>query len=167
MKQNLSDPQSFNSYSYAEGNPIRLSDPLGLGINDFGGPSGTAIGSYRNINIYSNGGDPFNTPYQCTEFANRFITSQWNAGSISADGKDFTAPTMNAQSNNGYLQYVTSYNGQSRNSLPVEDSIIAFGPKSTDPYGHVAVIGAISYNEKTNSGYVVLAKQNPDPRVYE
>jgi RHS repeat-associated protein len=29
-KQNLGDPQSFNAYSYAEGNPINGSDPSGL-----------------------------------------------------------------------------------------------------------------------------------------
>lgn len=42
-KQNLANPQSFNSYSYAENNPVNLKDPDGRFAIGFGGDIGGNI----------------------------------------------------------------------------------------------------------------------------
>ena len=171
----LADPQQMNSYNYARSNPIRFSDPERKSIEDFRGPygsppyqTGDLLGSYQDVNIYSNGGNP-NSEFQCTQFADRFMAANWNvdARNLSANGKDYIAPTLNAQLGSG-SDFVTSYNGQVGNTLPTEDSIIAFGPSSKNPFGHVAVIGAVNFSEKTNSGYIVIASQNTskfNPRI--
>ena len=163
----LADPQQMNSYNYARSNPIRFSDPEGKSIEDFRGPygsppyqTGDLFGSYQGVNIYNNGGDS-NSEFQCTQFVDRFMAANWgvDASNFSGNGKNYLAPNLNAQLGSD-SDFTTSYNRQIGNILPTEDSIISFGPSDKSPYGHVAVVGAVNFNEKTNSGYIVLASQN-------
>src|SRR6266853_1756561 len=88
-KQNLIDPQSVNTYSYAEGNPIVNRDPLGLALSDYvanpvpsnGFGYGAVIGTYMSVPVYSHGTlspyDYVQNRYQCPVFVNNF-TSQYS-----------------------------------------------------------------------------------------
>jgi RHS repeat-associated protein len=168
----LIDPQQQDSYSYGRNNPIRFLDSRGTAIEDFAGPygpvrlggynTGELYGSYRGIPIYSNGGN-YGSDYQCVEFADRFVAQNWGIPSsalremINTNGQDYVAPTLN-----GWLgtDLITQYNGVVGNTLPTEDSIIAFGPGPNNLNGHVGVIGAVNFNAGTGKGNVTIAHQN-------
>jgi RHS repeat-associated protein len=169
----LVDPQQLNFYSYGRGNPIRFLDQNGMAIEDFRGPfvpsngtykTGDIYGSYKGVNVYHNGGN-YQCAFQCVEFADRFISQQWGVPSTAvanmvANGQDYTAATFNAAFGSDKQIYLTSYNNRVGNFLPTEDSIIAFGPSATNPYGHVGVIGAVNFNEEAGQGNIVIAHQN-------
>jgi RHS repeat-associated protein len=167
----LFDPQQQNSYSYSRNNPLRFVDPTGQAIEDFdyekkvdgyAYADGEFVGSYKGINSYGNGGDYENTDYQCTTYADQFISQEYGAAGInnfSGNGNAYIGDNFNAQGvAPAGSPFVTSYNGEPGNTMPAEDGIIAFGP--TSKYGHVAVIGAVSYDAVTNKGTITLAEQN-------
>lgn len=176
MAQNVVNPQSLNAYAYALDNPITGEDPTGNALSDFQTINtnasqlkvGDAVGSYEGVVIHYNANDTGS--FECTKFVTQYIQQQWGlqpTGSNIPVASDFNAATLNAAF--GTNGFTTSLNGAPGNSLPTENSVITFGPGTapgTGP-GHVAIIGAVSFDPTTKKGSVTIAQQNTDPRVFE
>ena len=159
-KQSLQNPQSLNSYSYAEGNPIVKKDPTGLAVSEYqpyiysNGPSfGDIIGSYRASNIYSRGslssGSPAN-PYQCTVFANDFTQKQFGVG-LTGNGNN-----ISFRKDSGSSGIASTYkNGGAM--MPQENDVISW---SGGTYGHVGIVAQVQFSPESGVGHVYTAEQN-------
>jgi RHS repeat-associated protein len=169
-RQNLADPQSFNVYSYAQGNPITGKDPTGLSLAEYsampanvgGFSAGDEMATYRGVPIYSHGAygplDDGNI-YQCVGFAQRFVQDQsgLNLGGIGnavAYGDQSALNAKLAGTNGMAIAYA---NGGSM--MPQENDLITWTDGAGNP-GHVGVIVQVDFNSQKGAGSVWTAEQN-------
>jgi RHS repeat-associated protein len=155
-QQNLQDPQSFNAYSYSEGNPITGSDPTGLLLSDYQPyqmPSGSSAygsnyiqGTYQGVGVYSNypSTGTVNGSNQCVDFADRYAQAAFNVnlsglgnGSAYGNQANYDA-AMKKNNNSGKFTF-----GQNGGAMfPQANDIISWGGGA----GHVGVIAEVDPN---------------------
>jgi RHS repeat-associated protein len=168
--QNIANPQSLNMYSYAQGNPIRLSDPMGLSVFDYaanpipanGFDYGMAIGTYKGIPIYSHGDRAVladNNTYQCVEFVDRYFKPQGANLYGNGNGSSYANQTKlnTTLSNNGSAGYFFAYPNGS-DVMPQENDILSWSDNGGA--GHVGLIVDVRFNSQTNTGTVFTVDQN-------
>ncbi len=163
----LADPQQLNSYSYARNNPVDLVDRDGNKVSEFQPyyssnefyNYGDKYGNYRGLDIVSAGdrsGDGDHN-YQCVSLAKSFASNEYNidlggTGDARAYGNQSSFKDFNNKDSGDYTVYK---NGG--DIMPQENDIISWSGGS---WGHVGVITEVSFNEKTNTGYVYTLEQN-------
>jgi RHS repeat-associated protein len=169
-KQNLTDPQSLNVYSYAQGNPITGKDPLGLSLQQYsaapvpagGFDAGDTMANYIGVPTYSHGSytplDDANS-YQCVSFARRFVQSRsgldlGGIGNAVAYGNQSALNAKLAGTNGMAIAYA---NGGSM--MPQENDLITWSDGAGNP-GHVGVIMQVDFNSEKGTGTVWTAEQN-------
>jgi len=169
-KSALTNPQSLNSYSYANGNPIMQSDPSGRMVSEYQPylPSGVdysfrdLVGSYRDSNIFSRGSEKSSmnapTELQCVTFIKDFAQKQFglNLDGIGADYGNQTSVNKAMQSNPHNSGDMTVYSNGSR-MMPQENDVISWSGHGS---GHVGVIAEVVFDNKAGTGYVYTVEQN-------
>lgn len=131
---------------------------------------GDVIDSLNGVEIYYNGGvntnegrnlslDGYNLgiKYQCVEFVKRYFYQRYQHQMPDSFGhaKDFfndLLPDASWNEKRALRQYT---NGSQ--SKPMADDLLVFAPWILNPYGHVAIIAAV-----TDNG-IEIAQQNPGP----
>jgi hypothetical protein len=175
-RQNLANPQSLNSYSYAYNNPVVLKDPSGRSLSDYvttpnGGEIfyslGATEGTYFGVPIYSNGqtlsGTP-NGPYQCPDFTNRFVSSQYGANLNGlGNGSDYGNQSLyNTKMSGQRGSFAVYQNGGT--TLPQENDIFTW-TDSSGSYGHTGVVVQVDFNQSRGTGVLWTAEQNQSARA--
>ena len=168
-RQNLADPQSFNVYSYAQGNPIIGKDPTGLSLTEYsttlepagGFSAGDVMGQYRGVSIYSHGTysplDDGNI-YQCVGFARRFVQGQsgLNLGGIGNAVAYGDQSALNAKLTGSNGMAIAYPNGGAM--MPQENDLITWSDGAGNP-GHVGVIARVDFNSQKGMGTVWTASK--------
>ncbi|MCX6718452.1 MAG: CHAP domain-containing protein [Candidatus Staskawiczbacteria bacterium] len=175
----LADPQQLNLYSYAQNNPITLSDPSGKKVSEiqpylplggiYGYSYGEAIASYRGVNVNSRGEyGPLdeNNFQQCTTFVQKFYKAQYDIN-ISGIGKEGAINYGNQKEVNRVMEnnknsgsMAVYKNGSS--VLPQENDLMTW-TSDDQSYGHVGTIVEVVANAYNNGGTIYTLEQNARP----
>ncbi|MDQ0073838.1 surface antigen [Variovorax boronicumulans] len=131
---------------------------------------GAVVDEFNGVKVYYNGGvnnsegrtlsrDGYNLgiKYQCVEFVKRYYFERFNHRMPDAFGnaKDFFDANTAQGALNPKRALVQYRNAGSEK--PQVDDLIVFPPTLFNPYGHVAIVAAVSERE------VEIVQQNPGP----
>jgi surface antigen len=131
---------------------------------------GDRIDTFNGVAIYFNGGvnnvsgrnlsaDGYNLGlrYQCVEFVKRYYFERFGHRMPDSYGhaKDFYDAALPDGTLNQRRMLLQFSNGGS--SRPEAEDILVFSPSLLNPYGHVAIVSAVT------DGSIEIAQQNPGP----
>jgi CHAP domain len=131
---------------------------------------GQQIDNLNGVAVFYNGGvdhssgrnlalDGYNLgiKYQCVEFVKRYYYERLHHKMPDSHGnaKEFFDPAVPDGTRNRKRELLQFANGSQ--TRPKPDDLVVFGPWLLNPYGHVAIISAVSDTE------VEIVQQNPGP----
>lgn len=159
----LSDPQSFNGYSYVGNNPLRYRDPDGQRKADYivatqaASRVGQQSGSYKGVPIYAGNGtyrpnSIDSQRSQCVTGVQNLYQSLFGINIRYGLGAARNYADLSKISKGAISTYA-----QGSTTMPQENDIITW---SGGAYGHIGMIVETSFDSKTGVGVVSTVEQN-------
>lgn len=138
-------------------------------------PFGTLLGVSDGVKAYSNGtaariskepsedaiGRYSGMKWQCVEYGRRYMqdVENFTFGDVYGAHNIWDLEETTNLKDNSVHSFLSLKNGHSK-ELPVQGSLLIYPLQEDCPYGHVAAIVSVDFDEKSGKGHVRIGEQN-------